>query len=171
MQTTIQSNGHVYHPILACRGVRGATTTTDNTPEAILEATRELLYVIIRANGIHPDDVASAVFTTTADLNVTYPALAARQLGWYDVALLCGHEMEVPDGLPLCIRILLHWNTTRTPQELHHVYLREAKSLRPDRATLPPIPVAEIEAAVKHFDLSTLKDNPPVRMSLREKVA
>lgn len=171
MQTTIHSNGHAYQPILACRGVRGATTTSDNTPEAILEATRELLYVMIRANGIHPDDVASAVFTTTSDLTVTYPALAARQLGWYDVALLCGHEMEVPDGLPLCIRILIHWNTTRTPQELHHVYLREARSLRPDRAMLPSIPVAEIEAAVKHFDLSTLKDNPPVRMSLREKVA
>jgi chorismate mutase len=79
--------------------------------------------------------------------------------------------MEVPNGLQQCIRILIHWNTTHTPQEIHHVYLRDAKSLRPDRASLPPIPVEEIEAAVKHFDLSTLKDNPPIRMSLREKMA
>lgn len=169
MQTApLHTNGRSMAGLLACRGVRGATTTVDNSPEAILEATRELLYVLMRANGIHPDDVASAIFTTTTDLNVTYPALAARQLGWYDVALLCGHEMDVPQGLGRCVRVLIHWNTTRTPQEIHHVYLREAKTLRPDRATLPPIPLEEIEAAVKHFDLSTLKNNPPIRMSLRE---
>lgn len=153
---------------LACRGVRGATTVNGNGHDAILEATRELLYIMIRANRIHPDDVASAVFTTTTDLDVTYPALAARQMGWYDVALLCGHEMSVPTGLPKCIRILVHWNTTTHPREIVHVYLRDAQNLRPDRQTLPPIPLEEIEAAVKHFDLSTLEADPPLAMSLRE---
>jgi chorismate mutase len=102
---------------------------------------------MIRANGIRSDDVASAHFTTTVDLRATYPALAARQLGWFDAALLCGHEMDVPGSLPRCIRILIHWNTTKTPQEIKHVYLRQAKSLRPDRDTLPPVPPEEIERA------------------------
>ena len=111
-------------------------------------ATRELLYIIIRANEIDQDDVASAIFTTTTDLDATYPALAARQLGWYDAALLCGHEMQVPGSLSLCIRILVHWNTTKPPGEIIHVYLRRAKGLRPDRTDLPPIPYEEIEAAI-----------------------
>lgn len=133
---------------LVCRGIRGATTVEENTPEAIQSATRELLYIMIRANKIHVDDVASVIFTTTRDLNATYPALAARQLGWYDAALLCGHEMEVPDGLKRCIRVLMHWNTVCGPGEIIHVYLREAKNLRPDRNELPAIPLEEIEAAV-----------------------
>jgi chorismate mutase len=140
---------------LVCRGIRGATTAEDNSPESIQSAARELLYIMIRANGIHVNDVASVIFTTTKDLNATYPALAARQLGWYDAALLCGHEMEVPDGLERCIRILIHWNTTCKPEEIVHVYLRQAKELRPDRDKLPPIPLEEIEAAVnfKRLDL------------------
>ena len=136
---------------VVCRGIRGATTVEANTKEDILAATRELLYIIIRANDIKSEDVASAIFTTTNDLNATYPALAARQLGWYDAALLCGHEMNVPGGLPLCIRILVHWNTTRSPKEIVHVYLHKAKDLRPDRDELPAIPFEEIEAAI-NFD-------------------
>lgn len=153
---------------LACRGVRGATTVDSNDKEAILEATREMLYIMIRANGIHPDDVASAVFTTTVDLDATYPALAARQLGWYDVALLCGHEMAVPHGLKSCIRVLIHWNTTAAPQDIFHIYLRDARNLRPDRTTMPPIPLEEVEAAVKHFDLSILNNDMPLPMTLAE---
>lgn len=133
---------------VVCRGIRGATTVEANTKEEILAATRELLYIIVRANNIDAADIASAIFTTTKDLNATYPALAARQLGWYDAALLCGHEMDVPDGLPRCIRILIHWNTTRSTKEIVHVYLRKAKDLRPDRDEVPPIPFEEIEAAV-----------------------
>jgi chorismate mutase len=133
---------------LACRGIRGATTVETNSADAILEATRELLYIMIRANGILPDDVASAIFTTTRDLNATYPALAARQLGWYEVALLCGHEMDVPGGLERCVRILVHWNTTRGSDEIVHVYLHGARDLRPDRTQLPPIPFEEIEASI-----------------------
>jgi len=147
------------HPV-RCRGVRGATTVTVNTKEAILEATREMMYIIIKANDMQPEDVASAYFTTTVALDATYPALAARQLGWYDAALLCGHEMQVPDGLPMCIRVLIHWNTTRSATEIVHVYLRDAKSLRPDRKTLPEIPEEEIAAFLEGFDMASLHFDP-----------
>jgi chorismate mutase len=116
------------------RGVRGATTAEANTRESILEATRELLCSMIEANHIQPDDVASAIFTTTIDLNADYPALAARALGWHEVALMCMHEMNVPHGLKLCIRILLHWNTEVAACDVKHVYIKGAVNLRPDRA-------------------------------------
>lgn len=144
---------------IRCRGIRGATTVTANTSAAILEATREMLFVMIRANEIDPEDIASVYFTTTVDLTATYPALAARQLGWYDAALLCGHEMQVPNGLPRCIRVLVHWNTSKSSREIIHVYLRDAKSLRPDRLTLPEIPLEEIEAAAKNIDVEDLRFN------------
>jgi chorismate mutase len=116
------------------RGVRGATTAEANTREAILAATHELLCLMIEANHIQPDDVASMIFTTTIDLNADYPALAARALGWHDVALMCMHEMNVPHGLKQCIRILLHWNTEVAARDVKHVYLKGAIDLRPDRA-------------------------------------
>lgn len=116
------------------RGVRGATTADDNTREAILAATRELLDLLIAANGIQPDDVASAIFTTTIDLNADYPALAARALGWHEVALMCMHEINVPHGLKHCVRVLLHWNTTVAAHEVQHIYIKGAVNLRPDRA-------------------------------------
>jgi chorismate mutase len=116
------------------RGVRGATTAETNTREAILLATRELLCLMIEENDIQPDDVASAIFTTTIDLDADYPALAARALGWHDVALMCMHEMNVPHGLQHCIRILLHWNTEIAARDVKHVYIKGAINLRPDRA-------------------------------------
>lgn len=119
------------------RGVRGATTADANTREAILAATRELLSLMIEANGVDSDDVASAIFTTTLDLNADYPALAARALGWHDVALMCTHEMNVPHGLKQCIRILLHWNTTVAAGEVQHIYIKGAVNLRPDRVYRP----------------------------------
>ena len=114
------------------RGVRGATTIQANTRQAILEATTELLSAIVEANGIDVDDVASAFFTSSPDLNAEFPALAARQMGWTHVALLCGHEMDVPGALPRCLRILLHVNTEKKPGEIVHVYLHGAKVLRPE---------------------------------------
>jgi len=134
-----------------CRGVRGATTVEENTSEAILRETRKLLALMIRLNGIQPEDVASAIFTTTSDLNAEYPALAARQLGWTDTALLCGHEMNVPHGLPMCIRILVHWNTDKPAGDIRHVYLKQARSLRPDRVEMPPpIDEHELETWIQH---------------------
>ena len=135
--------------MLMCRGVRGATTVQSNDREEILSATRQLLALIIRRNGIDCADVASAIFTTTSDLNAEFPALAARQLGWFDVALLCTHEISVPGSLPRCVRVLIHWNTSKSPQEIEHVYLREAARLRPDRSKLPPVDWDELEAWIE----------------------
>src|SRR3990172_3590364 len=119
---------------MRCRGIRGATTVEANTPEAILEATTELLVELMRANDLQVADVASAFFTTTRDLNAEFPAVAANRLGWTDVALLCGHEMDGPGSLARCLRTLLQVNTEKEPQELVHIYLRGAQVLRPDRA-------------------------------------
>ncbi len=119
--------------VMMCRGVRGATVIEENTREAILAGTRELLQRMIDANGIDPADVASVTFTTTRDLNAEFPAVAARELGWYDQALLCGHEMDVPDALDKVVRVLIHWNTTKGPREIQHIYINGAESLRPDR--------------------------------------
>lgn len=145
---------------MMCRGIRGAITVKENTKTAILEATREMLFIMIRVNGIRQEDVASAYFTTTVDLDAAYPALGARQLGWYDAALLCGHEMQVPGGLPMCIRVLVHWNTRRSSEEIIHVYLRDAKNLRPDRKEVPEVTTEEIEAAVQQFHAINSKSNP-----------
>ncbi len=154
-------NGRTPSPIppnapLLCRGVRGATVVSENSAEAILFATRELLYTMVQVNQIDPDMVASAYFTTTEDITATYPAVAARQLGWFDVPLLCGHEMNVTNGLPHCIRILLHWNTPKSAKEIIHVYLHEAAALRPDKEDVPPVPAEEIEMVMKHWQQETI---------------
>lgn len=116
-----------------CRGIRGATTVEANTREAILEATRELLLQMIAANDLRVEDVGSAIFTTTTDLNAEFPAVAARGLGWHEAALMCGHEMSVPGALQRCIRILIHWNTPKLQHEIVHIYTRGAVNLRPER--------------------------------------
>ena len=118
---------------MQCRGVRGAITVEANTAEDIIEGTTELLREMIAANDIRPEDVASAIFSTTTDLNATFPALAARALGWTDAALLCTHEMEVPGALGKVVRVLIHLNTERAAHEIVHPYLKEARQLRPDR--------------------------------------
>ena len=129
-----------------CRGVRGATTTDSDASDDILTATRQLLALMIRVNEIQPDDVASAIFSATEDLNAEFPAMAARQLGWLDVPLICTHEINVPGSLTRCIRILLHWNTDKTQQQVSHVYIKEAVKLRPDLSKLPPVDFAELES-------------------------
>jgi chorismate mutase len=117
---------------ICCRGLRGATTVERNDAPAILEATRELLLALIEANALRPEDVASAIFTVTSDLDAVHPARAARELGWTEPALMCATEVPVPHSLPLCIRVLIHWNTERAQSEVQHVYLRAAQALRPD---------------------------------------
>ena len=114
-----------------CRGIRGATTVESNDREQILNATEELLRLLIEKNDLQAEDVASAFFTVTEDLDAAFPALAARNLGWTEVALLCTREIPVPDSLKKCIRILLHVNTTRKASEMQHVYIRGAVALRP----------------------------------------
>lgn len=130
---------------MVCRGIRGATTISANEREEILTATRQLLALMIRTNGIDAKDVASALFTTTPDIDAEFPALAARQLGWIDVPLLCGHEISVPGSLPMCIRVLVHWNTEKTQEDVEHIYVRDAKKLRPDLSRLPPVDWEELE--------------------------
>jgi chorismate mutase len=119
-----------------CRGIRGATTADANTREAILEATADMLERLIAENDLRAEDIASAIFSTTPDLNAEFPAVAARMLGWLDTALICTHEMAVPGALERCIRVLVHWNTTRRADEIVHVYIRGARNLRPERALL-----------------------------------
>ncbi len=117
------------------RGVRGATVASRDEPEAILSATRELLEALQDANPLmQVADLASAFFTVTSDLTAVYPAKAARQLGWEQVPLMCALEIPVPESLPRCIRVLLHWNTDLPQAAIRHVYLGAAASLRPDLA-------------------------------------
>ena len=110
------------------------TFLSDREVEAIHQATHELLQAIIDANEIEEKDVASVIFTVTPDLTAAFPATAARQLGWYDTALLTNIEMQPPNSPERCIRILIHWNTQKTQKDIQHIYIRGAESLRPDRA-------------------------------------
>ena len=114
------------------RGIRGAITADENTPESINEATTELLLAIMRKNQLVLEDVVSIFFTVTADLNADFPASAARDLGWNMVPLLCATEIDVPGSIGKCIRVLVHVNTTKTQKDIVHCYLREAGNLRPD---------------------------------------
>lgn len=117
-----------------CRGIRGAITVERNEREDILAATMELLQLMMQRNELQKDDIASAIFTVTEDLDAEFPALGARRMGWSDVPLMCAREIPVPGSLSLCIRVLLHVNTTRSNTEMQHVYLREAVVLRPTLA-------------------------------------
>lgn len=114
------------------RGVRGAITVEANTPEAVGAAVAELLQRIREENGFPLEDVAGVFFTATPDLNAAFPAAAARRFGWDRVPLLCAVEMDVPQSTPRCIRVLILVNTPRGQDEMRHVYLKGAASLRPD---------------------------------------
>jgi chorismate mutase len=118
------------------RGIRGATTADSNTAEAIVEATQELLEELVKLNDLDPEEVAFCYLTTTPDLNAEFPALGARRLGWVDVPLLCGHDMNVPlpnpRAVPRCIRILLLYNTPKRQPEMRHAYLRGAEAIKAD---------------------------------------
>jgi len=116
---------------LQCRGIRGAITVSANTKKSILAAAKKLLLRMAQANKIKTDDIGAILFTTTSDLNAEFPAAATRELGWPpNLALLCGHEMSVPDALPRCLRVLMLVNTQRGSDEITHVYLGEARNLK-----------------------------------------
>lgn len=123
---------------MTCRGIRGAVCAESNQPDAILSATRSLLEWIGAANELSTQDLVSVIFTATPDLDAAYPARAAREMGWTQVPLLCMQEMAVDAGLKRCIRVLIHWNTERSPEAVHHIYLGEARALRPDLADSYP---------------------------------
>lgn len=114
------------------RGIRGAIRVEDNTAEAILRASRRLLQEMVRANAVEPEEVAAVIFTCTPDLNATFPAEAARDMGWNRVPLLCGQEMDVPGAMTRVLRVLMLVNTSLPQEEIVHVYLGEAEKLRPD---------------------------------------
>jgi chorismate mutase len=117
------------------RGVRGATTTDEDQMDQVISATRELLEAILEANpGMQTEHIASVFFTVTQDINSAFPALAARQMGWDSVPMMCAREIPVSGSLPCCIRVLLHWNTDVPQSAVRHIYLREAVKLRPDLA-------------------------------------
>ncbi len=118
---------------MTTRGIRGATTIESDSEGNVLSATRELLDAILAANpDLNEGDISSALFTATEDIASAYPALAARQMGWSLVPLICAREIHVPGSLPLCIRVLIHWNTDKEQSAIKHVYLRNSVVLRPD---------------------------------------
>ena len=118
---------------MTIRSIRGATTVEENTKEAIKEATVELLSEILAKNPITKEDISHVIFTLTKDVNADFPAKFARiELGFDDVPMICSNEIEVPNALPMCIRVLMVVNTDLSQKEINHIYLREAKKLRPD---------------------------------------
>lgn len=123
---------------MTIRGIRGAITIGIDQPDEVLAATRELLEAILQANsGLVVGDIASVFFTVTDDISSIHPALAARQMGWDLVPMLCAREIPVPGSMHLCIRVLIHWNTENPQTVIKHVYLGEAANLRPDLVSSP----------------------------------
>jgi len=116
------------------RALRGATTAAENTAEAILDAANELLRAILVANELAPAQIISVLFTITSDLDAAYPTRAARELGWTEIPLLDAQQPKIQGDLPRCLRVLIHCETERGAHEMKHIYLREAKKLRPDLA-------------------------------------
>ena len=115
---------------MRCRGIRGATTVDDNTREDTLAAAKELLQEMVQANGVQEEEIACIFFTTTPDVNRAFPAAAARELGLSQAPMLCGHEMNVPGSLPMCLRILILFNTEKGTEEIVHIYIKGARELR-----------------------------------------
>ncbi|PSR22833.1 MAG: chorismate mutase [Sulfobacillus acidophilus] len=114
------------------RGIRGATTVEQDDAEEILLRTQELLLQMAEANEVEPDDMASICFTLSPDLHATFPAEAARRIGWQFVPVICMRELDVPHGLPKTIRVLMHAETPRNPRQVQHVYRGRAVVLRED---------------------------------------
>ena len=114
------------------RAVRGATTVNNNSADEIISETVTVLMEIIKENSIETDDIISVLFTVTRDIDAVFPAVAARKLGWTNIALLCTYEIDVPGSLEKCIRVMLHFNTDKKNSDIKNIYLKEARNLRPD---------------------------------------
>lgn len=120
---------------MVVRGIRGATTITENTEQEILQATDQLVQKMIEKNELVPEDVASVFISVTDDITEAFPAKALRTLqGWSYVPVTCMKEITVSNALEKCIRVMMHVNTTKSQQEIHHIYLNGAVTLRPDLA-------------------------------------
>jgi chorismate mutase len=119
---------------VAVRAIRGAVQVDANEREQVLEATAELVSEVMERNGLTTDDVISVLFTATPDLTCEFPALAAREVGFSDVPLMCATEIAVPHALPRVVRLMAHVETERPRSEVQHVYLRGAQALRLDIA-------------------------------------
>ncbi|WHH59461.1 chorismate mutase [Petroclostridium sp. X23] len=119
---------------MSVRAIRGAITVDENTKEQIINKTKQLLVEIIQSNDVSNSDMVSIFFTVTNDITAAFPPVAARELGLANVPLMTAVEMEVPGSLPKCIRVMLHLNSDKSLDEIKHVYLGNAKKLRPDLA-------------------------------------
>jgi chorismate mutase len=117
---------------ILCRGIRGAVTIKANIRDEIISKTQEMLNEIVKLNDVKLEEIASVIFSVTDDISEEFPAVAARELGWGAVPLFCVREMKTKNGLPLCIRVLLHINTDKSQESIKHVYLYDAAKLRPD---------------------------------------
>ena len=115
------------------RGIRGATTVTENTVTAMSDAVHELITEIEAHNLFQPEDIVCVFFTVTTDLDAMFPAAAARKrTGWDRVPLMDIQQMSVKGSLERCIRVLIQVNTSVSQSAIVHRYLREARTLRPD---------------------------------------
>jgi len=119
---------------MTIRAIRGATTLVEDERHHLHERTKELVETIIAANNLDIDDVISVIFTCTPDIVSDFPAAAARELGFGAVPLMCAQEMAVPGALPRVVRVMMHANLDVPRDQVSHVYLHEAKSLRKDLA-------------------------------------
>ena len=117
---------------MGIRSLRGAIDVSENSRQAILQATEHMLDALIEANGIETEEVIAAFFSATADLDAVAPARAARDIGWDEAALHCYQEMQVEGSLPKCVRVTVLWETDKVQAEMVHCYLGKAAGLRPD---------------------------------------
>lgn len=117
---------------MAVRAIRGASTVSEDTPEEISSCTRELLLEVLLRNELVIDDVISVLFTATEDIVSMFPAAAARDIGFGAVPLICAREIPVKGSTPLCLRMMLHVETDKSRDDIHHIYLRGAQHLRDD---------------------------------------
>lgn len=120
------------------RGIRGAIDVASNTKEEILSKTRILLEAMVRANKVKAADVATAIFSLTPDLNAEFPAIAARQMGWNEVPLMCAAELGIAGAMQKVVRVLLLVNTKTPAAKIQHQYLGDTPRLRPDLAKNGP---------------------------------
>jgi chorismate mutase len=123
---------------MTVRGIRGAVNIAENSKEEILSKSRELLEAIVKANKVKAEDIATAIFTLSPDLNADFPAYAARQMGWRDVPLMCARELDVPGAMARVIRVLLLVNSKIPASKIKHQYLGDTPQLRPDLAQKGP---------------------------------